>query len=48
MKALPAFLQLGLGPQVCEKVSRRRIQAGVPESDSEVSSEDHDPGLHGS
>jgi len=46
MKALPACLQLG--PHVCEEVSWRRIQAGEPESDSEVSSEDHDLVLRGS
>src|SRR6218665_2555128 len=29
---------LQLGPHVCEQLSWRRIQAGVPESDSEASS----------
>jgi len=43
--SLPACLQLG--PHVCEQVSWRRIQAKVPESDSEASSEDHLV-LHGS
>jgi len=46
MKALLAFLQLG--PHVCEEISWRRIQAGVLESDSEASSEDHYLVLHGS
>ena len=36
-----------VGPHVCEDVSSRRIQAGVPESDSEASSEDQDLVLHG-
>ena len=45
MKALIACVQLG--PHVCEQVSARRIQAEVPESDSEASSEDHDLVLHG-
>ena len=43
MKALPACLQLG--PHLCEDVSWRRFQAGVPESHSEASSEDN-PVLH--
>jgi len=45
MKALPACLQLG--PHVCDEVTWRGIQAGVPESDSEPSFEDHDLVLHG-
>jgi len=40
MKALPACLQLDL--HVCEEVFWRRIRAGVPESNSESSSEDND------
>jgi len=43
---LPACLQLD--PHVCEEVSSRRIQDGVPESASEASSEDHNLVLHGS
>ena len=39
---------LQLGPHVCEEVSSRRIQDGVPESASEASSEDHNLVLHGS
>ena len=44
---LPACLQLN--PHVCEEVSSRRIQDGVPESASEESSADHyNLVLHGS
>jgi len=46
MKALPAGLQLD--PHVCDEVSWRRIQAGVPDSDNEESSEARDLVLHGS
>jgi len=45
MKALPACLQLG--PLVFEKVSSRKIQPGVLESDSETTSEKNDLVLHG-
>ena len=38
---------LQLGPNICEEISSRKIQAGVHESDSEASSED-DLVLHGS
>ena len=43
---LSACLQLD--SHVCEEVSSRRIQDGVPESASEASSEDHNLVLHGS
>jgi len=46
MKALPACLQLD--PHVREEISSRRIQARVPESDSQSSTEDHGLVLHGS
>jgi len=46
MKELTACLQLG--PHLCDEVFCKKIQAGVPESDSEASFEDYDLVLHGS
>jgi len=46
MKAPTARLQLS--PRVGGEISSRRIHAGVPESVSDASSEDHDLVLQGS